>query len=425
MSTQSLCDQLVVLDLLSATMQQLPHPVYMQQLAHPAYMQQQQQQQWPLPPLWHTNNNNGNWFHNANMAAASAAQLPRWQLEANVWNMMHQLQPQSTSIAMQPQAPRPSQLQYNHAAATAAAHGNSSHDLMTSSSAPVAAADRVVLQPSQPCDAPTRVANEPLISKEKPQDLKPVNQLAKLIAAARDQTNASPSTAAVAESASNSKFKPPRTTARPVIPQPEPEQQQQQPQQQLAPGPQSRSNPPIKLAAKVASSAAAAVALEPLNQLAVDTALAVPVTLASSKQTSAASTTTGPAPRGQGNTCVTRGEQCALEALESLFPGKTFAKVRPDWLINDCTGRAMEIDLYCHELRVGVEHSGKSHYVFPNSLHKTRDEYELQRRRDALKRVLCAREGVLLVEIPFTVPHASMKAYIQSEIERLSDEHEQ
>jgi len=404
-------------------MQQLPHPVYMQQLAHPAYMQQQQQQQWPLPPLWHTNNNNGNWLHNANMAAAQLQ--PRWQLEANIWNMMqHQLQPQSTSIAMQPQAQRPSQLPYNHAAAIAAAHGNSSHDLMTSTSAPVAAADGVVLQPSQPRDAPTRVANEPLISKEKPQDPKLVNQLAKLIAAAaRDQTNASPSTAAVAESASSSKFKPPRTTARPVIPQPEPEQQQQQ--QQLAPGPQSRSNPPIKLAAKVASSAAAAVALEPMNQLAVDAALAVPVTLTSSKQTSAASTTTGPARRGQGNTCVTRGEQCALEALESLFPGKTFAKVRPDWLINDCTGRAMEIDLYCHELRVGVEHSGKSHYVFPNSLHKNRDEFESQRLRDAKKRALCAREGVLLIEVPFTVPHATMKAYIQSEIERLSDEHEQ
>ena len=94
--------------------------------------------------------------------------------------------------------------------------------------------------------------------------------------------------------------------------------------------------------------------------------------------------------------------------------------------MND-TGRAMEIDLYCHELSVGVEHSGQSHYVYPNSLHKTRDEYDLQRLRDAKKRALCARAGVLLIEVPFTVPHAieSMKAFIQGEIERLSDEHEQ
>ena len=113
-----------------------------------------------------------------------------------------------------------------------------------------------------------------------------------------------------------------------------------------------------------------------------------------------------------------------MEALESLFPGKTFAKVRPDWLINDRTGRAMELDGFNAELSLAYEHNGLQHYCPVNSLHKTRAEWDEQVHRDSRKRALCARKGVLLIEIPFTVPHASMKAYIQSEIERLSDEHD-
>ena len=129
-------------------------------------------------------------------------------------------------------------------------------------------------------------------------------------------------------------------------------------------------------------------------------------------------------PRGKGNTCVTRGEQCAVDALAQIFPGKEFFKMQPDWLIHDRTSRALEIDLYCHELRLGVEHSGLAHYCFPNSLHKTREEFDAQVYRDQLKRTLCARAGVLLIEIPFTVRHVSMQTYIRSEIDRLSDEHD-
>jgi len=66
--------------------------------------------------------------------------------------------------------------------------------------------------------------------------------------------------------------------------------------------------------------------------------------------------TSKPSRRGLlGNTCVTRGELCALKALSEIFPGKTFEKIRPDWLINDRTSRALEIDLYNEELRLGAE----------------------------------------------------------------------
>jgi hypothetical protein len=176
--------------------------------------------------------------------------------------------------------------------------------------------------------------------------------------------------------------------------------------------------------AKPTSVAIAATVTVPKPQVAV--AAAAGSSGPNSKRTTAApNLVAGPSrSRGTGNTCVTRGEQCALEALAQIFPGKEFVKVRPEWLINDRTSRALEIDLYCHELRLGVEHSGLAHYCFPNSLHKTREQYDAQVFRDQLKRTLCARAGVLLIEIPFTVPHATMQTYIRSEIDRLSDEHD-
>jgi len=117
---------------------------------------------------------------------------------------------------------------------------------------------------------------------------------------------------------------------------------------------------------------------------------------------------------------VTKGEACALAALEQMFPGKTFEKVRPEWLLNDRTGKLLEIDLYNHQLRLGLEHNGQSHYVYPNSLHKTREEFDAQVYRDNLKQELCARAGVLLIHVPFTVPHAAMETYIRAEIDRLA-----
>lgn len=150
-----------------------------------------------------------------------------------------------------------------------------------------------------------------------------------------------------------------------------------------------------------------------------------PAAGSSSKRTTVG-TNAAPARRGQGSTCVTRGELCAKAALEQMFPGKIFEKVRPNWLMNDSgSNRPLEIDLYNHELSLAIEHSGQSHYVFPNSLHKTREDFDAQVRRDKLKRTLCARNGVLLIEIPFTVPHGSMIQYIKSEIDRLSDENEE
>ena len=91
--------------------------------------------------------------------------------------------------------------------------------------------------------------------------------------------------------------------------------------------------------------------------------------------------------------------------MEELFKshvenitGLSWTKQRPCWLRNT-TGYAMELDMVCPELNIAVEYNGRQHYFFPNDFHKTRQEFDDQVKRDDLKRTLCARKGMRLVEI--------------------------
>lgn len=376
------------------------HPATVQQLPHPAFMQHQQ---WPIPPLWY--NNGIAWPIDYNTMAAA---LPQWQPQTNMWNTQ---QPQ-------PMAPRSMPLPYVHASATA--RGN---HLRTP--------DEVVLpSPSQPRPverAPsTRVASAVLASDRDASTLDP-KSLPILAAELKSRSIARIAMASTGASESAAERSIPRSatahtpaTSDAVAPPSQPPTlrlQLQPPQSQCV-------EPPAKPIAK-RNSAPSLPESEP--QAAEADVLAEPADLSSKRITATTTTRISAivsARRGQGNTCVTRGEQSALSALQELFPGKEFVKVRPQWLLNDRTGRPMEIDLFCSELRLGVEHSGLSHYVFPSSLHKTRDEFDATVYRDLLKRKLCARANVLLIEIPFTVKHAGMRDFILSEIERLSDEHD-
>lgn len=113
-------------------------------------------------------------------------------------------------------------------------------------------------------------------------------------------------------------------------------------------------------------------------------------------------------------------EMRALAALTRIFVGKTFEKVRPPWLRNPRTGRMCELDFYSDELKLGVEIQGMQHYVYPNSWHKSRSEWDEQIYRDRLKEQLCQRAGVTLVHVPFTVPSNKVEQFIRDEIQRVA-----
>jgi hypothetical protein len=107
-------------------------------------------------------------------------------------------------------------------------------------------------------------------------------------------------------------------------------------------------------------------------------------------------------------------------ALSIIFVGKAFEKIRPSWLRNPRTGRMCELDFYNDELKLGVECQGLQHYVYPNSWHKTRSEWEEQIHRDQLKAQLCQKTGVTLLHVPFTVPLNKMEQFLREEIRRVT-----
>lgn len=102
----------------------------------------------------------------------------------------------------------------------------------------------------------------------------------------------------------------------------------------------------------------------------------------------------------------TRAPNTKEEQWRDIFEkitGHAYPTVRPYWLVNPKTGRKLELDGYSAELRSAFEYNGRQHYEFPNSFHKTREEFDRQVERDALKAETCREMGIDLVVIPYNL----------------------
>jgi hypothetical protein len=87
-----------------------------------------------------------------------------------------------------------------------------------------------------------------------------------------------------------------------------------------------------------------------------------------------------------------------FKAAVEAATGHVFCSARPDWLRNH-TGHTMELDMYNDATRVAIEYDGPQHYVFPNPYHSTVEQFQAQRRRDALKGSQCRLNGVKLYRV--------------------------
>jgi thiol-disulfide isomerase/thioredoxin len=93
-----------------------------------------------------------------------------------------------------------------------------------------------------------------------------------------------------------------------------------------------------------------------------------------------------------------KSEQICRAYFEALFEAE-FPTVRPAWLTND-NNNYLELDGFNSQLKIAFEHQGRHHYEFDGFYHKTKAQFLDQQKNDDIKRQICQKHGILLIEIP-------------------------
>ena len=110
------------------------------------------------------------------------------------------------------------------------------------------------------------------------------------------------------------------------------------------------------------------------------------------------------------------GERICRVFFEQIFDSE-FPQSYPKWLINDKNNR-MELDGYSNSLKIAFEHHGRQHYSLETHFIINEETLEKRKRDDRLKRVLCEKQGIRLIEIP-EVPAmlsvSGLKEFIKNE----------
>lgn len=106
-----------------------------------------------------------------------------------------------------------------------------------------------------------------------------------------------------------------------------------------------------------------------------------------------------------------RNENRCRVILEKLYPGHKFHTVRPDWLKNPKTNRNLELDMYCHKLRLACEYDGEQH-VRKTKFHKNNSEVTDQFRRDEYKQNRCKELGITLIRVPYQIKPVEFEPFI-------------
>jgi hypothetical protein len=114
-----------------------------------------------------------------------------------------------------------------------------------------------------------------------------------------------------------------------------------------------------------------------------------------------------------------KGETECRRVLEKVF-GRPFNKIRPNFLNNPVTdgGHNLELDCYNHDLRLGVEYHGKQHYEYVPYFHKNKEAFYNQKYRDELKKRMCKDNGILLIEVPYTVKENDIESFLTKQIRK-------
>ena len=105
-------------------------------------------------------------------------------------------------------------------------------------------------------------------------------------------------------------------------------------------------------------------------------------------------------------------ERICRGIFEALFQA-SFPKARPDWLQNE-RGNWMELDGYYENLGIAFEYHGIQHYEFNPYFHNEKGSFVQRKKDDRLRAELCRTRGIRLFEIPYTVRHEDMEAFVRA-----------
>jgi len=110
-----------------------------------------------------------------------------------------------------------------------------------------------------------------------------------------------------------------------------------------------------------------------------------------------------------------KGEIECRKILERIFD-KPFPTIRPDFLMNDITGKPLEIDCCNMELKIGVEYNGRQHYQYTPGMHKNYESFRLQQYRDNMKIEKCKENDFILIIVPYTIDIENIENYLIEEL---------
>lgn len=116
--------------------------------------------------------------------------------------------------------------------------------------------------------------------------------------------------------------------------------------------------------------------------------------------------------------CSTGIMERVCRTLLEKMTDKKFPKVRPGWLIGG-SGRKMELDGYSEKLSLAFEYQGEQHFKYIAHFHRERNTLKKRLSDDKLKRRLCKKNGVMLLEIPYTIDLAKISNYLFIALKKL------
>jgi len=111
-----------------------------------------------------------------------------------------------------------------------------------------------------------------------------------------------------------------------------------------------------------------------------------------------------------------KGENECRRVLEEIFR-VPFEKSRPNFLKNPALGQNnLELDCFNENLKLAVEYNGIQHYKYVPFFHSSKEAFQNQKYRDYIKRELCVKNNITLIEVPHYIEIDKIKNFIISEL---------